>query len=294
MQYHSLTESNDIVNDNLVDVTWLGSHLNDDNVAVVDGSWHLPSVDRHAREEYTTAHIPGAVYFDIDQCVTTSALPHMLPAADTFADYAGSLGITERQHIVVYDSVGVFSAARIWWMFRRYGAKQVSVLNGGLPAWIKAGHPQDAGITRIDAAVFNASVNSGATTLQLADAPQVQNAMTETATVILDARSPGRFSGVEKEFRPGLRSGHIPGSRNVPFTDLLENGFFKSDEQLRDIFAKAGAEGDKHVITSCGSGVTAAILCLALERIGVRSIALYDGSWTEWGGLADMPVDTTV
>ena len=276
--------------DNLVDAGWLKDNLQNENVKIVDGSWHLPTSGRNAEEEFLAAHVPGAVYFNIDQCVSESELPHMLPTADGFADYAANLGISEKDHIVVYDSVGVFSAARVWWMFRRYGAQQVSVLNGGLPAWLQSNFSTQSGSTASPKATFNVPESLSRSTHQVVDAPQVLSATTEDNTLILDARSPGRFAGTEKEFRPGLRSGHIPGSTNVPFTDLLENGFFKPDDELRILLAQAGVSNDVHVITSCGSGVTAAVLCLALERIGIQQISLYDGSWTEWGALRDYPV----
>ena len=280
--------------DNLVSVDWLEANLTHNDVALVDGSLHLPASGRDALEEFAAAHIPGAVYFGIDHCVTPGELPHMLPDADTFARYAGKLGINEQQHIVVYDSVGVFSAARVWWMFRHFGAQRVSVLNGGLPAWIAAGHALEKGDAAPEADVFNACVDADATTLKVVDAEQVFAAIADSETCILDARGPDRFSGAEEEFRPGLRSGHIPGSYNVPFTSLLDNGFFKSDAALRDIFSNTGVlEANTQAITSCGSGVTAAVLCLAMERLGVQNIALYDGSWTEWGALTRMPVDTT-
>ena len=278
---------------NLVSAQWLSEHLNDDNVAVVDGSWHLPATQRTAREEFSSGHIAGAAYFDIDQCSEPGALPHMLPTADTFSRYAGGLGITEHQHVVVYDTVGVFSAARVWWMFRRYGVKQVSVLNGGLPAWLDAGYKLSSGTEAVKSPVeFNATVASSASNFEVVDAPQVLEAASQSTSVILDARPPGRFAGTEKEARPGLRSGRIPGSRNVPFVELLDKGFFKPDEELRKILNNAGVSDKVRVITSCGSGVTAAVICLALERIGTEHVALYDGSWTEWGGLQDMPVET--
>lgn len=259
---------------------------------IVDASWHLPTTGRNGFEEYLERHIPAAVYFDIDHCATPGPLPHMLPAEEQFAQYAGSLGISEKDIIVVYDAVGLFSAARVWWMFRHFGAESVYVLEGGLPAWQRAGLPVESGECKRGAVVFKPQPADQLTDFQVVDAEQVLEASNSAEVLILDARSPGRFRGEEKEFRPGLRSGHIPGSRNVPFTDLLHEGQLKSDAELHALFAQAGLSDEAQVITSCGSGVTAAVICLALERIGVKHVALYDGSWSEWGGLHRMPVES--
>ena len=276
-----------------VSVSWLEEHLEDANVRIVDASWHLPTADRDAKAEYQNQHILGAVYFDIDQCSTAGPLPHTLPSEEDFAQYVGGLGIGDKDTIVIYDSVGLFSAARVWWMFRHFGSRTVRVLEGGLPAWQSAGLPTEQGEWSGESCVYQPTQES-ASRFQVADAEQVLDASNTGKKIILDARSAARFSGAEKEFRPGLRSGHIPNSKNVPFTHLLSQGFLKEDAELQAIFGAAGVDEGSRVITSCGSGVTAAVLCLALDRIGVENVALYDGSWSEWGGLIQMPVDTTV
>jgi thiosulfate/3-mercaptopyruvate sulfurtransferase len=274
-----------------VSTEWLNERLHESNIRIVDASWHLPTSARNGKAEYQQQHIPGAVYFDIDSCTADSELPHMLPDPDRFAQYAGNLGISEHNHIIVYDSLGLFSAARVWWMFRYFGASQVSLLEGGLPAWIAAEFPLVSGESPQQAALFRAVADNAQSDLKVANADKVLHASMHADSIILDARSAARFSAIEKEFRPGLRSGHIPGSHNVPFMDLQENGFLKPDAELRRIFQRCGVEPGSSVITSCGSGVTAAVLVFALKRIGIEDIALYDGSWSEWGALASMPIE---
>ncbi|ASJ72666.1 3-mercaptopyruvate sulfurtransferase [Granulosicoccus antarcticus] len=272
----------------LVTTDWLHQHLQDDDIRIVEASWHLPAAGRDARSEFETVHIPGAVFFDIDEHSSPSHLPHTMPTADMFASAAGKLGISKTDTIVVYDSLGLFSAARVWWMFRYFGAQNVYVLDGGLPAWLSSDHAVAKGLATPEPAHFEA----GRSALAIASADDVLQASVSGDSLILDARSHPRFLGVEKEARQGLRSGHIPGSKSMPFSELLENGYVKSDDELRALLLARDATGERPIITSCGSGVTAAVISLALECIGVSNVALYDGSWTEWGALTDMPVAT--
>lgn len=270
----------------LVSAQWLHEHLEDDDVRVIDTSWHMPASGRNSLTEYARQHIPGAVFFDLDRHSSPSDLPHMMPSAEQFSEVVGQLGISDTHRIVVYDSLGLFSAARLWWMFRHFGARKVFVLDGGLPAWQAAGYPTDSD-TPAPAAMAYRIEGAG---FSVADSAQVLEASQSGNRLVLDARSQARFLGEEKEARPGLRSGHVPGSKSMPFTELLDNGFLKSNDELREILGRRGVNTDSAVITTCGSGVTAAVISLALECIGVSDVALYDGSWTEWGALQEMPV----
>ena len=272
----------------LVSAQWLESRLNDESVCIVEASWHMPAANRSAEDEYLQAHIPGAVFYDIDKYAAKSHLPHTLPSATEFAYFAGALGIDENKTIVVYDSLGMFSAGRVWWMFKYFGVKDVFLLDGGFPAWQSANFPIQSGAVNSDPAVFN--VNQANTGFVGAD--DVLQASKSGSTRILDARSLARFAGEEAEARPGLRSGHIPNSTSMPFTELMSEGRLKSDEELKQIFESIGITDQSDVITTCGSGVTAAIINAALLSIGNTSVSIYDGSWTEWGGLDEMPVST--
>jgi thiosulfate/3-mercaptopyruvate sulfurtransferase len=272
----------------LVSTEWLSEHLRDHNLAVVDGSFFLPAQQRNARTEYLEGHIPGAVFFDIETVADHSTdLPHMLPGPAQFGTVAGALGISENDIIVVYDSAGLYSAPRVWWTFRVFGAKKVCILDGGLPRWKAEGRPLEQGEAKPAEKTFNAAMNVGAVAM-LAD---VRIAVIDDNVQVVDARPADRFAGKTPEPRPGLRSGHMPRSFNVPYARLVENGQLVSRARIEAAFTDAGVDLDKPVITSCGSGVSAAILTFALESIGKEPRGLYDGSWAEWGSRPDLPVE---
>jgi thiosulfate/3-mercaptopyruvate sulfurtransferase len=274
----------------LISSDWLAGRLDDPRTRIVDGSWYLPAQHRDARGEYLAGHIPGAVFFDIDDIADkTSGLPHMLPDEGSFAAAAGALGISEADTIVVYDGAGLFSAPRVWWTFRAFGAGDVRILDGGLPAWRAAGYPLEAGEPRVAAAAFKARPPAAA----VADLAGVQDALRSGSATIVDARPAARFAGEAPEPRPGLRSGHMPGAKNLPFDRLVDAaGRLRPPDDLRRLFEEAGVDLATPVATSCGSGVTAAVLALALATLGKTDVALYDGSWAEWGGRADADVAT--
>lgn len=266
---------------------WLRAHLGDPKVKVVDASWYLAAQKRDSKAEYLAGHIPGAVFFDIDAIADHATdLPHMLPSADAFAAAAGALGLSETDTIVVYDGMGLFSAPRVWWTLKTFGAKDVRVLEGGLPAWDKAGWPKETGPAKPKPAKFRATFSPN----QVRDFDGVRDALARGVTVV-DARSAPRFRGEEPEPRPGLPSGHMPGARNLHYAALADSeGRLVAPEKIRKLFEDAEVDLSSPVITTCGSGITAAILHLALARIGKNDVAVYDGSWTEWGSRPGAPV----
>jgi len=270
-----------------VSTEWLAGHLDDPGVVVVDGSWHLAG--RNARAEYDAAHIPGAVFFDIDAIAdTANPLPHMLPSPEFFATAAGALGIDERQKIVVYDSVGLSSAPRVWWSFKVMGARDVVILDGGLPKWTAEGRPVTPATTTRATRTFATHFEPNT----VRDLNGVRDGLKRQSFQLVDARPAARFHGEAPEPRAWVKTGRVPGSLNVPSGDLIVDGRLKDDAALRAAFAAGGVDLARPIVTSCGSGVNAAALSLALDVLGVKRIALYDGSWTEWGAREDTEIAT--
>lgn len=275
----------------LVSTEWLAGALGDPQLAVVDASWYLPSAGRDAHGEYVTGHVPGARWFDVDLLSDqASPLPHMLPDPDAFGQTIGTLGIGSDDFIVAYDGSGTnLSAARAWWMFRVFGHDRVAVLDGGLGQWKAEGRPLESGVPMVAPRRFTAVLHPDL----LVSRDEIFNDLGTGRNQVLDARSPGRFAGTEPEPRPGIRGGHIPGSHSVPYPELVgPDGRLLPEGALRQRLAAAGVDPARPSIALCGSGVTACAILLALHQLGNRDARLYDGSWTEWGGRADLPVET--
>ena len=274
----------------LVTTSWLAQHLSAPDIRVVDATYTLPTLNRNPRAEYGEAHIPGAVFFDIDDVADDkSELPHMLPDAAKFSSRVRKLGLGDGVRIVVYDNNRFSASARVWWMFRLFGHADVVVLDGGLGKWRAEGHPVDDHPVTPTERHFTARQNN----LLYRDLDQIRAHVVNPTEQLVDARSAGRFRGEEAEPRPGQRAGHIPHSLNLPHGDLVApDGTLLSAEALRERFVDAGVDPKAPIATTCGSGVTACTLAIALYQLGVPDVAVYDGSWTEWGGRADTPIET--
>lgn len=273
-----------------VSTAWLATRLDAPDIVVIDGSWYLPTMNRDPHAEYLTAHIPGAVRFDIDAVKDTSnALPHMLPSPEAFASAVRAKGIGDGMKIVVYDGAGLFSAPRVWWTFKTFGAQDVCILEGGFPAWRAEGHPTEDGAERQRTPRhFTPRLDHTA----VADIGMVRRSLDSGGAQIVDARPADRFSGKTPEPRAGVKSGHMPGSLNLPFSEVVENGKLRDPGTIRKAAEAAGIDPRRPIITSCGSGVSAAIIALALTSVGQPPKALYDGSWAEWGSRDDTPIGT--
>ena len=274
----------------LVSVDWLAAHLKDPDLRLLDASWYLPDAGRDPQAEYHAAHIPGARFFDIEEISDArSDLPHMVPPVEKFMSRMRAMGVGDGHQVVIYDGAGLLSAARVWWLFKLMGHRDVAVLDGGLPKWQAGGHPTED----MPPIVKDRHLTVRFQNHLVRDVTQVSQASKLGTTQIVDARAATRFRGEAPEPREGLRAGHIPGSRNVPYTLLLnDDKTMKSPQDTRAVFEEAGVDLNKPIITSCGSGVTAAILGLALQRLGHDNWSLYDGSWAEWGMFPTVPVAT--
>ncbi|WP_127114711.1 3-mercaptopyruvate sulfurtransferase [Shimia sediminis] len=274
----------------LVSTDWLAAHMKDPDLRILDGSWHMPAENRDPKAEYDAAHIPGARFFDIDEIADLrSDLPHMVPPVEKFMSRMRAMGVGDGHQVVIYDTKGVQSAARVWWLFKLMGQNDVAVLDGGLPKWQAEGRE----IEDLPPMIRDRHMTVRRQNHLVKDVTQVSSASKLGDYEIIDARAAARFKGDVEEPRAGLRSGHIPNSKNVPFADLLNaDGTMKAADACRAVFEAAGVDLSKPAITTCGSGVTACILALAMERFGKTDYAVYDGSWTEWGAFPTLPIAT--
>jgi thiosulfate/3-mercaptopyruvate sulfurtransferase len=274
--------------DIFVATEWLAANLSNPNVAIVDGSWYLPTQNRDGKAEYLRGHIPGAVHFDIDSIKDTkSALPHMLPSPKDFAAAVGAMGISEDMTIIVYDGAGLFASARVRWTFEVMGAKDVRILEGGYPKWIAEKRPFEAGVPHMKPKVFKTRFKKAA----VANMADIKAALKDKDVSVVDARPGARFDGTAPEPRPGIPSGHMPGSVSLPFDKVVKDGKLVEPAEVRKAFKAAGVDIEKPVVTTCGSGVSAALLSLALETAGKKPKALYDGSWAEWASTKGCAVE---
>lgn len=274
----------------LVSTEWLAARLGSPPLKVVDGSWYLPGSGRDAATEYLRGHIPGAVFFDLDASSDpNSSLPHMLPAEPAFARRMEALGLDDRDDLVVYDGSGSnLSAARVWWMFRVFGHARVAVLDGGIGKWRREQRPLEQGPVASLPGRFTARLDREA----IRDLAAVRSNLATRQELVVDLRPAGRFTGTEPEPRPGIRSGHLPGSRNLPYTELVAaDGTILPEGQLRRRLRDRGIDLSQPIVATCGSGTSACTLVLALELLGFRDVAIYDGAWTEWGGRSDTPIE---
>jgi thiosulfate/3-mercaptopyruvate sulfurtransferase len=277
----------DVTRDPVISTAWLSERLDDPDIAIVDATWFMPGTDRDARAEFRDGHIPGAGFFAIDEvCDRTSDLPHMLASGEQFTEAMRALGVNANSKVVVYDAQGLFSAPRLWWNLRAMGHEASYVLDGGLPAWVAEGRPVASGHPNIAPGDFMARPVADL----VRDRTQVSAALETGAAQLVDARPAARFAGHAPEPRAGVRAGHMPGAMNTPFALAVENGRLAPAERLEILFTDAGVDLAAPIITTCGSGISASLLALALARLGRFDVAVYDGSWTEWGGARDTPV----
>ena len=272
----------------LVSTQWLAMNIDNPNIKILDATWHLPNAGRNAKEEYANAHIKGASYFDIDEIADlNNPLHHSLPNDEKMASRVRSFGISNTNHVIVYDNSDASTAARVWFMFKNFGHENVSILDGGINKWTLEGNQTTNDITVTPSGHFIAKSKEE----NLRNLDQIMDNIDSQKEQVVDARASGRYNGTAPEPREGLKSGHIPGSLNVPFNQLLnEDRTYKTNEEIKDIFENSGVDLNKPIITSCGSGVTACVLLFALDQIGHKQKALYGGSWSEWGAHPDTPV----
>ena len=276
--------------DALVETDWLAQRLDDASIRIVDATWFMPNVDRSATDEVAACHIPGALHWDFDAIADpTDPLPHMVPGATEFAHFMAGMMISNTTRVIAYDRTGMSNAPRAWWTLRYFGHENVSVLNGGLKKWMAEGHSTDTSGPNGASGDFTATVQP----MRIRSREEVIANIKNAEEQVLDARAAGRFTGVDPEPRAGMRSGHIPGSLNLPFGNLIdpETGLFRDADAMAGCFKDAGIDMNQPVITSCGSGVTACVLALGLHLLGHEDVAVYDGSWTEWGGREDTPIE---